>query len=56
MRAYARRHYGIEDADVIGHAESLGSPYHHERVARLRHRRPHGDFAPATVRRYRARL
>src|SRR3954452_11118695 len=26
--------YGIEDEDVIGHAESLSSPYHRERVAR----------------------
>ena len=31
--------------DVIGHAESLSSPYHHERVARLR-TQTHGDFDP----------
>jgi N-acetyl-anhydromuramyl-L-alanine amidase AmpD len=47
--------YGIATADVIGHAESLSSPYHHERVAAMR-RRTHGDFQPATMRRYRARL
>ena len=47
--------YGIQDGDVIGHAESLSSPYHHERVARLR-QRIHPDFAPATMRRYRRRL
>ena len=47
--------YGIRSADVIGHAESLSSPYHHERVARLR-RRTHPDFAPSTMRRYRRQL
>jgi beta-N-acetylhexosaminidase len=47
--------YGIRRRDVIGHAESLSSPYHHERVARLR-RQTHGDFARPAMRRYRARL
>ena len=47
--------FGIRRRDVIGHAESLSSPYHHERVARLR-RQTHGDFAPPAMRRYRARL
>lgn len=47
--------YGIARRNVIGHAESLRSPYHRERVARLRDR-THGDFAPATMRRYRAML
>jgi N-acetylmuramoyl-L-alanine amidase len=46
---------GIADKDVIGHAESLSSPYHHERVARLR-TQTHADFAPASMRRYRRRL
>ena len=46
---------GILKRDVIGHAESLSSPYHHERVRAMR-RRTHGDFAHATMRRYRARL
>ncbi len=47
--------FGILERDVIGHAESLSSPYHHELVRAMR-RRTHGDFAPATMRRYRGRL
>ena len=47
--------YGIRRRDVIGHAESLSSPYHHERVARLR-TQTHGDWTHADMRRYRARL
>ena len=40
---------------MIGHAESLSSPYHHERVARLR-TQTHGDFARPAMRRYRGKL
>jgi len=47
--------YGVRDRDVIGHAESLSSRYHRERVARIRNR-THGDMAPATMRRYRRML
>ena len=47
--------FGIRTRDVIGHAESLSSPYHHERVPAMRDR-THGDFAPATMRRYRRLL
>jgi N-acetylmuramoyl-L-alanine amidase/Zinc carboxypeptidase len=47
--------YGIRTRDVIGHAESLSSPYHHERVPAMRNR-THGDFQRATMRRYRAKL
>jgi hypothetical protein len=47
--------YGIRTRNVIGHAESLSSPYHSERVPSLR-RRTHGDMGPATMRRYRRRL
>ncbi len=47
--------YEIRTADVIGHNESLGSPYHRERVARLR-RQTHGDFARRAMRRYRRLL
>ena len=36
--------YGIRTRNVIGHAESLTSPYHRERVARLRSQ-THGDMA-----------
>jgi len=41
--------------DVIGHNESLSSPYHRERVARLR-RQTHGDCTRAEMRVYRGRL
>jgi beta-N-acetylhexosaminidase len=47
--------YGVPTRYVIGHAESLGSPFHHERVARLR-TQTHGDMQPATMKRYRHRL
>ena len=47
--------FHITRRNVIGHAESLSSPYHHERVARLR-TQTHGDFARPAMRRYRARL
>jgi N-acetylmuramoyl-L-alanine amidase/Zinc carboxypeptidase len=47
--------FGIRTRDVIGHAESLSSPYHHELVPYMR-KRTHADFQPATMRRYRAKL
>jgi beta-N-acetylhexosaminidase len=47
--------YGIARRNVIGHAESLSSPYHHERVARLRHQ-THGDMQHSTMTRYRRLL
>jgi N-acetylmuramoyl-L-alanine amidase len=47
--------YAIKTPDVIGHAESLSSPYHRERVARLR-RQTHGDFRRPTMKRYRRAL
>jgi N-acetylmuramoyl-L-alanine amidase len=49
----ARR--GISLRNVIGHNESLTSPYHHERVARLR-TQTHGDMRHATMVRYRRLL
>jgi N-acetylmuramoyl-L-alanine amidase len=55
LTRWLRERFAIRTRDVIGHAESLSSPYHHERVASLR-RRTHGDFAPATMRRYRRLL
>jgi len=45
----------IQLKNVIGHNESLSSPYHRERVARLR-RQTHSDFTAAEMRVYRARL
>lgn len=47
--------HAIGRRDVIGHAESLKSRFHRERVARLRDR-THGDFRTRTMRRYRGRL
>jgi beta-N-acetylhexosaminidase len=47
--------FHIRARDVIGHAESLSSPYHRERVARLK-RQTHGDFVRSSMRVYRAKL
>jgi beta-N-acetylhexosaminidase len=47
--------YGTARANVIGHNESLSSPYHREKVARLR-TQTHGDMKSATMRRYRRLL
>jgi N-acetylmuramoyl-L-alanine amidase len=47
--------YGIATKNVIGHAESLSSPYHRERVASLK-RQTHGDFRRASMNRYRRAL
>lgn len=47
--------YGIRDRDVIGHNENRSSPYHRERIARLR-RQTHSDFRRATMLRYRSLL
>ena len=45
----------VRTKDVIGHNESLSSPYHRERVARLR-RQTHGDFTRSEMRVFRTRL
>jgi len=45
----------IRVRDVIGHSESLGSRFHHERVPALR-AQTHGDMATTTMRGYRQRL
>jgi N-acetylmuramoyl-L-alanine amidase len=47
--------YGIPTRNVIGHNESLSSPYHHEAVRRLR-TQTHGDWPRRFMLRYRARL
>ena len=47
--------FGIATRNVIGHAESLSSPYHRERVKRLR-RQTHGDWTHADMGIYRRRL
>ena len=55
LTRWLRCRHGIALEHVIGHAESLSSPFHHERVRRLR-RRTHADFRRASMARYRARL
>jgi N-acetylmuramoyl-L-alanine amidase len=49
------RRFHIALRNVIGHAESLSSPYHRERYAPWR-RQTHGDWTHADMRLYRARL
>jgi beta-N-acetylhexosaminidase len=55
LTCWLRARYGIALRNVIGHNESLSSPYHRERVARLR-RQTHADMRHATMTRYRAAL
>jgi beta-N-acetylhexosaminidase len=52
---WLRCSFHIRLANVIGHNESLSSPYHHERVAALR-TQTHSDFSHADMNRYRRRL
>jgi beta-N-acetylhexosaminidase len=52
---WLQQRYGIRTRNVIGHNESLDSPYHRERVARLRNQ-THGDFPTRVARRYRRLL
>ncbi|MGE5408644.1 MAG: N-acetylmuramoyl-L-alanine amidase [Syntrophothermus sp.] len=55
LTQYLRCHFGIPVRDVIGHAESLTSPYHHELVPSLRHQ-THGDWRHSSMRVYRRDL
>ena len=55
LTCWLRGRYGIALRNVIGHAESLSSPYHHERVAALKNQ-THGDMVHATMTRYRAKM
>jgi len=55
LTRWLRCRYRIAVRNVIGHNESLSSPFHRERVARLR-RQTHQDMARAAMRVYRARL
>src|SRR5436190_8871520 len=55
LTRWLRCRYGISIANVIGHNESLGSPYHHERVASLRNQ-THSDWKHADMEVYRAKL
>jgi N-acetylmuramoyl-L-alanine amidase len=55
LTRWLRCRYAIKVRDVIGHAESLSSPYHQEKVARLR-TQTHGDMTRAAMRTYRRKL
>ncbi len=55
LTQYLRCRFGIGIGDVIGHNESLGSPYHHELVPSLR-RQTHGDWVHSSMRVYRQKL
>jgi N-acetylmuramoyl-L-alanine amidase len=55
LTAWLRCRYGIALRNVIGHNESLSSPYHHENVARLR-TQTHGDMRHASMQIYRRKL
>ena len=52
---WLRCRFHIEIANVIGHNESLSSPYHREDVVALRNQ-THSDFNHADMRIYRTRL
>jgi N-acetylmuramoyl-L-alanine amidase len=52
---WLRCRFEIRVRDVIGHAESLASPYHHELVPSLRHQ-THGDWRHSSMRVYRRQL
>jgi len=55
LTAWLMQRYHIPLGDVIGHAESLTSPYHHELYPAWRCQ-THADWQPADMAVYRARL
>jgi beta-N-acetylhexosaminidase len=55
LTRWLRCRYGIGVGNVIGHSESLSSPYHRENVARLR-TQTHGDWTHADMNNYRRQL
>jgi N-acetylmuramoyl-L-alanine amidase len=55
LTRYLQSRFGIKTRNVIGHNESLSSPYHHERVKRLRGQ-THGDWRHSSMGRYRRAL
>lgn len=55
LTQYLRCRFHIKLANVIGHNESLSSPYHRELVPSLR-RQTHGDWKHRSMRIYRHRL
>ena len=55
LTRWLRCRFSIGVGNVIGHSESLSSPYHRENVARLR-TQTHGDWTHAHMQTYRGRL
>jgi N-acetylmuramoyl-L-alanine amidase len=55
LTRWLQSRFAIATRNVIGHSESLRSPYHHERVRALQ-RQTHADFSHATMKRYRRQL
>jgi N-acetylmuramoyl-L-alanine amidase len=55
LTVWLMHHFGIQLRNVIGHNESLTSPYHRERVAAWRCQ-THGDWRHADMEIYRRRL
>lgn len=55
LTQWLRCKFHVRVHDVIGHAESLSSPYHHELVPSLR-RQTHGDWRHSSMRVYRQKL
>jgi N-acetylmuramoyl-L-alanine amidase len=55
LTQWLRCKFHVRVDDVIGHAESLSSPYHHELVPSLR-RQTHGDWRHSSMRVYRQKL
>jgi N-acetylmuramoyl-L-alanine amidase len=55
LTQYLRCRFAIGVSNVIGHNESLSSPYHHELVPSLRNQ-THGDWKHSSMRVYRQRL
>ncbi|HSK49367.1 MAG TPA: peptidoglycan recognition family protein [Solirubrobacterales bacterium] len=55
LTRWLRCRFRIRVRNVIGHAESLRSPYHRERVRHLRDQ-THGDWRHASMRVYRQKL
>ncbi len=55
LTRWLQARFHIRTRNVIGHNESLSSPYHHEDVVSLR-TQTHGDMRHATMTRYRALL
>jgi len=55
LTKWLRCRYDIRIKNVIGHNESLSSPFHHEKVKSLKHQ-THGDFKRKSMNKYRKRL